>query len=108
MVEVDSGDEFEDLADAFNSMSDRLRRQFRALATNAGIHRAILSSLDTSTIVETAVVGGLEAVDADMVGIALRTGESPDEMLVFFAASGSPEEVYRPRISTPSRMGRIR
>jgi len=93
-VEVDSGDEFEDLADAFNSMSDRLRRQFRALATNAGIHRAVLSSLDTSTIVETAVVGGLEAVDADMVGIALRTGESPDEMMVFFAASGSPDEVH--------------
>jgi len=93
-VEVDSGDEFEDLADAFNSMSDRLRRQFRALATNAGIHRAVLSSLDTSTIVETAVVGGLEAVDADLVGIALRTGESADEMMVFFAASGSPDEVH--------------
>jgi putative nucleotidyltransferase with HDIG domain len=93
-VEVKSGDEFEDLADAFNSMSERLRRQFRALATNAGIHRAVLSSLDTSTIVETAVVGGLEAVDADMVGIALRTGESPDEMMVFFAASGSPDEVH--------------
>jgi putative nucleotidyltransferase with HDIG domain len=93
-VEVDSGDEFEDLANAFNSMSDRLRRQFRALATNAGIHRAILSSLDTSTIVETAVVGGLEAVDADMVGIALNTGGSPDEMMVFYAASGSPEFVH--------------
>jgi putative nucleotidyltransferase with HDIG domain len=93
-VAVDSGDEFEDLADAFNSMSDRLRRQFRALATNAGIHRAILSSLDTATIVETAVVGGLEAVDADMVGIALHTGDSRDEMMVYFAASGSPDEVH--------------
>jgi putative nucleotidyltransferase with HDIG domain len=85
-VEVDSGDEFEDLADAFNGMSDRLRRQFRALATNADIHRAVLSSLDTSTIVETAVVGGLEAVDADVVGVALRTGES--------LAKGSPETVH--------------
>ncbi len=94
MVKVKSGDEFEDLADAFNSMSERLRRQFRALATNAGIHRAVLSSLDTSTIVQTAVVGGLEAFDADMVGIALRTGESPDEMMLFFSASGSPDEVH--------------
>ncbi|MFC2144166.1 HD domain-containing phosphohydrolase [Acidobacteriota bacterium] len=93
-VEVNSGDEFEDLAGAFNSMSERLRRQFRALATNAGIHRAILSSLDTSTIVETAVVGGLEAVDADVVGIALNTGESQDEMTVFFAASGDPGTVH--------------
>ena len=93
-VEVDSGDEFEDLADAFNGMSDRLRRQFRALATNADIHRAVLSSLDTSTIVETAVVGGLEAVDADVVGVALRTGESLDEMMMLFAAKGSPEAVH--------------
>jgi HD-GYP domain-containing protein (c-di-GMP phosphodiesterase class II)/HAMP domain-containing protein len=93
-VEVDSGDEFEDLADAFNGMSQRLRRQFRALATNAGIHRAILSSLDTPTIVETAVIGALEAVDADMVGIALRTGESLDEMMMLLAAKGSPETVH--------------
>jgi putative nucleotidyltransferase with HDIG domain len=102
-VEVDSGDEFEDLADAFNSMSDRLRRQFRALATNAGIHRAVLSSLDTSTIVETAVVGGLEAVDADLVGVALRTGESADEMMVFFAASGSPDEVHTANVQLSTR-----
>ena len=93
-VEVNSGDEFEDLADAFNGMSERLRRQFRALATNAGIHRAVLSSLDTPTIVETAVVGGLDAVDADMVGIALRTGESLDEMMMLVAAKGSPEAVH--------------
>ena len=93
-VEVDSGDEFEDLADAFNSMSSRLLRQFRALATNAGIHRAILSSLDTPTIVQTAVTGGLEAVDADIVGIALRTGEQPEEMMLLYAARGNPETVH--------------
>jgi putative nucleotidyltransferase with HDIG domain len=93
-VEVDSGDEFEDLANAFNSMSKRLLRQFRALATNAGIHRAVLSSLDTPTIVETAVVGGLEAVDADIVGIALRTGERPEDMMLLYAAQGSPETVH--------------
>lgn len=93
-VEVDSGDEFEDLADAFNNMSNRLLRQFRALATNAGIHRAVLSSLDTPTIVESAVVGGLEAVDADIVGIALRTGERPEEMMLLYAVQGSPDTVH--------------
>jgi putative nucleotidyltransferase with HDIG domain len=93
-VEVDSGDEFEDLADAFNSMSGRLLRQFRALATNAGIHRAVLSSLDTPTIVETAVTGGLEVVDADIVGVALRTGERPEEMMLLYAARGAPETVH--------------
>jgi HD-GYP domain-containing protein (c-di-GMP phosphodiesterase class II)/HAMP domain-containing protein len=93
-VEVDSGDEFENLAIAFNGMSERLNRQFRALATNAGIHRAVLSSLDTPTIVETAVVGGLDVVDTDIVGIALRGGESQDEMMMSFAERGSPEAVH--------------
>jgi putative nucleotidyltransferase with HDIG domain len=92
-VEVDSGDEFEDLAEAFNGMTERLRRQFKALAANAGIHRAVLSSLDTPTIIETAVVGGLEAVDADVVGIALRTSESSEDMMMLFAVQGSPQEV---------------
>ena len=30
------------------------------------------------------MVGGLEAFDADIAGIALRTGESPDEMMLRF------------------------
>jgi putative nucleotidyltransferase with HDIG domain len=85
-VEVKSGDEFESLADAFNGMSDRLRRQFNALAANAGIHRAALSAMDTQTIVETAVVGGLEAMDADVVGVAFRVSDSPDEMLLLYGA----------------------
>jgi putative nucleotidyltransferase with HDIG domain len=93
-VTVDSGDEFEDLAGAFNTMSDRLRRQFTALATNAGIHRAILSSLETSTIIETAVIGGLEAVDADVVGVALRNHDRSDELTMLFAAKGAPDTVH--------------
>jgi putative nucleotidyltransferase with HDIG domain len=97
-VEVDSGDEFEDLADAFNGMTVRLRRQFKALATTAGIHRAVLSSLDTPTIVESAVMGGLEAVDADVAGVALRTSQSADEMMMLYAVQGSPEEVHTERV----------
>jgi len=93
-VEVDSGDEFEDLADAFNWMSERLCRQFKALATNARIHRAVLSSLEAPTIVETAVVGGLDVLSADMVGIALRNGESPGEMMMLFAVKELPEAVH--------------
>jgi putative nucleotidyltransferase with HDIG domain len=92
-VEVKSGDEFENLADAFNSMSDRLRRQFNALAANAGIHRAALSAMDTHTIVETAVVGGLEAMDADLVGVAVRISESPDEMLLLCGSRGFTDDI---------------
>ena len=93
-VEVSSGDEFEDLAGAFNDMSLRLQRQFKALAANAEIHRAILSSLDTPIIVETAVLGALDSVDCDLACIALRTGVVTDEIGVSYSANGLDPVVH--------------
>jgi diguanylate cyclase (GGDEF)-like protein len=52
-VRVSSGDELEELGGAFNTMTVRLDRQFRALETAAEIDRAILSSVDTATIAQT-------------------------------------------------------
>ena len=52
-VEIDSGDEFEELADSFNAMAGDLGRQFNALATMNEIVQAVLSALDTETIVGT-------------------------------------------------------
>jgi hypothetical protein len=52
-VSVSSGDEFEVLADSFNAMTSRLQSQFQALETIGEVDRAILSALDTETIVET-------------------------------------------------------
>jgi diguanylate cyclase (GGDEF)-like protein len=51
-VTVSSGDEFSELADSFNTMSDRIARQFRALATAAETDREVLSSVDSDRIVE--------------------------------------------------------
>ena len=92
-VDVSSGDEFDHLADAFNDMSDRLQRQFRALATNAEIHRAILSTIDTTTIVETATAGALDAVDCDLVCVGVRGAGDSAEVALFYAAQGSVEAV---------------
>jgi len=88
-VEVSSGDEFEDLATAFNDMSDHLRRQFKALATNAAMHRTILSSLDTATIIDTAVAGTVEAMNCDLACIALRAAGDADDLSVSCAARGT-------------------
>ena len=52
-VEVKSGDELEELGGAFNTMTAKLERQFNSLETAAEIDRAILSSMDTSTIAQT-------------------------------------------------------
>jgi diguanylate cyclase (GGDEF)-like protein len=55
-VAVSSRDEFAELAQSFNTMADRLGRQFKALATAADIDRAVLGAMDVSTIVD-AVLG---------------------------------------------------
>lgn len=49
-VDVSSGDEFQQLADSFNTMAGQLGDQFRALKTIGEIANAILSSLDQVTI----------------------------------------------------------
>lgn len=64
-VVIKTGDEFEQLADSFNQMSKRLRRQFGALSATGAIHRAILSSLDTDRLVEAAVGGVLDYFECD-------------------------------------------
>ena len=49
-VEVTSGDEFEQLADSFNTMAAQLGVQFHALKTIGEIAHAILGSVDQDTI----------------------------------------------------------
>ncbi len=51
-VDVRSGDEFESLAESFNSMAIRLGRQFHALTTIHDIDQAILGSLNRDGIVD--------------------------------------------------------
>ncbi len=53
VVHVESDDEFEEVAESFNTMTKQLGDQFAALKTMAEIDRAILSSLDRRKIVET-------------------------------------------------------
>ena len=52
-VSITSGDEFEDLATSFNTMADRLDKQFTSLQIMAEVDRIMLSSLDANYILET-------------------------------------------------------
>ena len=54
-VKIDSGDEFEALADSFNEMRERVNDQFRMINALADIDRQILSTLDRSYIIETVI-----------------------------------------------------
>ncbi len=70
-VVVSSRDEFQDLADSFNAMAGEIDRQFKTLTTIAEIDRAILSSLDTRTIVSSLLerIHGLVACDIAVIGV---------------------------------------
>lgn len=70
-VTVNSGDEFEELASSFNTMTSQLDRQFKALNTRAEIDRAILSSLDSGKIINTALTHIFDLFDCDLVAFSL-------------------------------------
>ena len=70
-VVVRSGDELEELAGAFNSMTARLSRQFNALKTAAEIDRAVLSSVDASAIVQAVLDRVPEITPCDGISVTL-------------------------------------
>jgi len=78
-VDVSSGDEFEELANSFNDMANRLGKQFQALETIAEIDRTILSSLDIEKIVRAVLHRTCDLFECRALSITLV---SPDQQKV--------------------------
>ncbi len=76
-VVVDSGDEFEELADSFNAMASQLGKQFHALSTMAEIDRVILSVLDTRQIVDTVLARMPDIYPCRLVSLTLLDPKKP-------------------------------
>jgi putative nucleotidyltransferase with HDIG domain len=70
-VIIQTGDEFEELAGAFNQMSNRLKRQFSALAATGKMHRGILSSFKAGEIVEVTIGGVLDYFECDRTAVII-------------------------------------
>jgi putative nucleotidyltransferase with HDIG domain len=70
-VTVNSGDEFQELASSFNTMTSQLDQQFKALSTRAEIDRAILSSLDSGKIINTALTNMYDFFGCDLIAFSL-------------------------------------
>ncbi|TFG37428.1 MAG: HD domain-containing protein [Desulfobacterales bacterium] len=70
-VTVTSGDEFQELASSFNTMTSQLDQQFKALSTRAEIDRAILSSLDSGIIINTALTNMYDFFGCDLIAFSL-------------------------------------
>lgn len=76
-VVVNSNDEFEDLADSFNTMSRQLGRHFEAVTTRSKIDRAVLSSLSVKKIVNTALKRIYLFFDCDSISINIAMDKKP-------------------------------
>ncbi len=76
-VEIDSGDEFEELADSFNSMSSTLARQFAALTTMSEIGQSVLSKLASESVVISALDRVGEVLPMEAVALTLFDSAEP-------------------------------
>jgi len=82
-VEVNSADEFQDLADSFNSMSDHLGRHFTSLNETGVLIRSILTSLDREKIVATVLTNTGKVVSCDTMNFLLLDGKEGEHPLMF-------------------------
>lgn len=88
-VVVTSQDEFAEVAASFNAMSDRIRRQFAALATAAEIDRTVLSSVDSRWIVRTVLERMRDICPCDEVGVTLLDVSGSSEVTTWVPDSES-------------------
>ena len=79
LVKVQSGDEFEELAHAFNSMSGHLKKQFDNLNRMGHMVRSILTSHDRARIADSVLNDLLTVVPCDCVALALLKDEGHGE-----------------------------
>ena len=91
-VVVTSEDEFAEVAASFNAMSDRIRRQFAALATAADIDRTVLSSIDSRWIVRTVLERMRDICPCDEVSVTLLDVTGSDEVSTWVS---DPESMSR-------------
>jgi diguanylate cyclase (GGDEF)-like protein len=94
-VNVESGDEFEELAASLNSMSGWLRKQFSTLDQMIEIDRSILSAMDVDAIAAPILerIGDLYA--SDCVALLLMETATAETMTSFLSDSGRGDLIRR-------------
>jgi putative nucleotidyltransferase with HDIG domain len=75
-VIVKSRDEFEEVAESFNSMASQLGRHFKTLTTVAEIDRAVLSVLDREKVVDTVLIRMREVFPCNGVSVTVIDSKS--------------------------------
>jgi putative nucleotidyltransferase with HDIG domain len=92
-VEVDSRDEFRELAQSFNDMSSQLGQQFQFLSTQAQINQATLMARDFNHIARLSISRILTDFPFRMVAIGRVNIDDPDDALVYVGHVKNPDTV---------------
>jgi len=93
-VSVDSGDEFQELADSFNAMARRLEEQFDSLATLIEIDRVILSAIERDKVIDALIAHVRDLYPCESVAVSLVDRGAPDALRTQFSReSGSGSSV---------------
>ena len=93
-VKVTSGDELEELAGSFNTMSTRLARQFNALKAAAEVDRAVLSSVEAGSIAQTIVDRVPEICPCDGLSITLLNAPGSADATTWRASAGGLDRTH--------------
>jgi putative nucleotidyltransferase with HDIG domain len=83
-INVESRDEFEEVAKAFNNMTAQLERQFKTILTNSEIDRAILSSLEPEIIIIKMLSGLDELLSCSNANICIAEHDSRKKARLYF------------------------
>jgi putative nucleotidyltransferase with HDIG domain len=92
LVEVNSGDEFEDLATSFNSMAGRLQSQFDTLTALQEIDQAVLSAQDIDRIISTVLSGTRRVLPCDGLSVSVLSGSGNKTTWRLVAVAASDDE----------------
>lgn len=99
-IQVESNDEFQDLARSFNDMADRLHRQFQTLESINHIDRAVLASLDREKIVRTVLTRLPQVIRFEGASLSLAGPQEPRELTTYVGGSRSEIQL----LATPSEL----
>ncbi len=97
-VEIDSGDEFEELSRSFNTMADRLGAEFRIQDDMGRIVQAILGETARDRIVKALLDNVPSVVPCDCVGLSLFDATAMEKGAITFFRKNAP--------TAPSETGR--
>ncbi len=106
-VEISSGDEFEDMADAFNTMSSRVSHQLVTMASMSDIDQLILSRVKKEDILQIVLEKTRDVLPCDGISmLLLDKGGAEDEARVYRLAEGFHGELQTEEVTLDAEQTR--